>query len=243
MLKHHNLQFTNATKFNDPFDCHPALFDYSNVPPTPNNWPPTHFVSLMEENHMENLRNDTWICCLSKVYNSLLMWSYYNSHKGICIGLNKDVVLKSCRNTYFGFIFPFAADIKYKDLLPKPNYFRDYHSWDDLLTTKAKAWEHEQEVRIIAKEPAWVHAGQDVPSEFNEEAIIDGKEIRHYPIITSDCFESVYLGVNMLPRNKTKIINAAKKLNPKIKIFQMTIDSTVFKLKKQPIEESYGQTK
>lgn len=23
MLEHHNLQFTNATKFNDPFDCHP----------------------------------------------------------------------------------------------------------------------------------------------------------------------------------------------------------------------------
>ena len=25
MLEHQNLQFTNATKFNDPFDCHPAL--------------------------------------------------------------------------------------------------------------------------------------------------------------------------------------------------------------------------
>ena len=32
MLKHHNLQFTNATKFNDPFDCHPALINFSNVP-------------------------------------------------------------------------------------------------------------------------------------------------------------------------------------------------------------------
>jgi len=32
MLKHSNLQFTNATKLNDPFDCHPALVDFSNVP-------------------------------------------------------------------------------------------------------------------------------------------------------------------------------------------------------------------
>lgn len=32
MLKYHNLQFTNASKFNDPFDCHPALFDYSYIP-------------------------------------------------------------------------------------------------------------------------------------------------------------------------------------------------------------------
>jgi len=31
MLEHHNLQFTNATQLNDPFDCPPALFDYSNV--------------------------------------------------------------------------------------------------------------------------------------------------------------------------------------------------------------------
>ena len=37
MLKHHNLQFTNATKFNDPFDCHPALFDYSHAPVIQNN--------------------------------------------------------------------------------------------------------------------------------------------------------------------------------------------------------------
>lgn len=32
MLKYHNLQFTNATKINDPFDCHPSLIDFSNVP-------------------------------------------------------------------------------------------------------------------------------------------------------------------------------------------------------------------
>ena len=61
MLEHHNLQFTNATKFNDPFDCHPALFDYSNVPSTPNNWPPTDFLKRKGELDMENLRNSTWI--------------------------------------------------------------------------------------------------------------------------------------------------------------------------------------
>lgn len=27
MLAHCNLQFTNVTRFNDPFDCHPALFE------------------------------------------------------------------------------------------------------------------------------------------------------------------------------------------------------------------------
>ena len=32
MLFNCNLQFTNVTKLNDPFDCHPALINFSNVP-------------------------------------------------------------------------------------------------------------------------------------------------------------------------------------------------------------------
>ena len=37
MLHNSNLQFTNATRLNDPFDCHPALFDFSNAPENPYN--------------------------------------------------------------------------------------------------------------------------------------------------------------------------------------------------------------
>ena len=110
MLEHHNLQFTNATKFNDPFDCHPALFDYSHVPECPHNWPPADFLSSKGENDMENLRNNTWMCCLSKVFGSLLMWAYYNNHKGICIGLNKDAVLKCCQHMFLGMMYPFAGE-------------------------------------------------------------------------------------------------------------------------------------
>ena len=33
MLYHSNLMYANATTFNDPFDCHPGLIDFSNVPP------------------------------------------------------------------------------------------------------------------------------------------------------------------------------------------------------------------
>ena len=31
MIGNQNLQFTNASQLNDPFDCHPKLIDYSNV--------------------------------------------------------------------------------------------------------------------------------------------------------------------------------------------------------------------
>ena len=32
MLSNGNIQFTNATKLNDPFDCHPSLIDFSQIP-------------------------------------------------------------------------------------------------------------------------------------------------------------------------------------------------------------------
>ena len=47
MLQGSNLQFTNATRLNDPFDCHPALFDYSNAPTNKYNWPPTDFLKCI----------------------------------------------------------------------------------------------------------------------------------------------------------------------------------------------------
>ena len=232
MLEHHNLQFTNATKFNDPFDCHPALFDYSNVPSTPNNWPPTDFLKRKGELDMENLRNSTWICCLSKVYDSLLMWAYYNSHKGICIGLNIEAVLKCCQHKFLGLMYPYPAEVKYRDINQKPDYFKDIPSWNDLLTTFQNCFYVQSYTNTFM-----AVTGRDIPHELYEEEIVDGKEIRHYPQLTGECFESIYLGVNIYPKNKDEIIEAAKKLNPEIKIYQMTIDPEAFKLKEKEIEE------
>jgi hypothetical protein len=90
---------------------------------------------------------------------------------------------------------------------------------------------------LITKDPAWVRAGRDIPNELKDDEIVDGKEIRHYPQLSADCFESVYLGVNILPRNKTKIIKVARNLNPNIKIYQMTTDPEAFLLRAKEIEE------
>lgn len=237
MLQNHNLQFTNASKFNDPFDCHPALFDYKNVPEIEGKWYGEDFLILKGKTDMENLRNVTWMCCLSKVYDSLLMWAYYNCNKGICIGLNKDAVLDSLNKRFFGFMFPIAQEVKYKDILQKSDYFNDKFPLDDLWTTKAKAWEHEQEVRIITQNPAWVNAERTIPKEFEKDKSVDGREVRHYPILSSDCFESLYLGVNIHHRYKNDIIKTAKELNPNIKIYQMTIDPDAFRLKEELIEK------
>ena len=40
MIGNSNLQFTNATQLNDPFDCHPKLFDYSSAIDSFSNYKP-----------------------------------------------------------------------------------------------------------------------------------------------------------------------------------------------------------
>ena len=134
-------------------------------------------------------------------------------------------------------MFPFAKEVIYKDIQKKPDYFREHPSFYDLLITKAKDWEHEQEVRIITTEPAWVHEGTDIPRELYNEGSVDEREVRHYPIMSKNCFESVYLGVNIFERKKKEVIDTAKKLNPNIKIYQMTIDPEAFRLKAELIEQ------
>ena len=73
MIGNQNLQFTNASQLNDPFDCHPKLIDYSNVPESKlQGWIPKEWWMEKEENEALNLRNETWLCSLSKVYDSFL---------------------------------------------------------------------------------------------------------------------------------------------------------------------------
>jgi hypothetical protein len=88
MLYHSNIQFTNATKLNDPFDCHPGLIDFSKIPlERAKTWGREDTILLDADPYRRN-QERAWICCLSKVFDSILMWSYYNNHKGVCIGLD-----------------------------------------------------------------------------------------------------------------------------------------------------------
>lgn len=73
-------------------------------------------------------------------------------------------------------------------------------------------------------------------NENDNRELIDWKEVRAVPKIGGECFESVYLGVNMDTDDKSKIINVARKLNPDIKIYQMGIDANAFRLNTELIK-------
>ena len=232
MLQNHNLQFTNATRLNDPFDTHPSMIDFSNVPANDRRLVfGKGAVMELESHRYERLRDRAWICSLSKVYNSNLMWAYYCNHQGICIGIDMEKTDKYLSNAHCKFTFgTMRFTVQYKEILKKPDYFhdsKDYYQYQ--LSTKGKEWEHEQEVRLVLIDPSYGFIPASVPK--NKKAkIIDCKEMRFYPQIGGECFDSLYLGVRVEEKEKQNIIETAKMINPDIKIYQMTIDSDMLKM-------------
>lgn len=244
MIGNQNLQFTNASQLNDPFDCHQKLIDFSNVPdiiakdPIHKEW-----EQEVEENDAINRRNDTWLCSLSKIHDSILMWSHYcYNHKGVCIGLDLDKVMESVP-PMFGTMYlkPLVFDVQYQNIIERPNaYYSKEATWGYQWSTKAKEWEYEQEVRLVMPKPSAMYAAftpeQAEEDKKNKHKLWDWKAIHHYLPLKGDCFESIYFGVNTDPKEKEKIINFARtKLNPDIKLYQMQVDPDAFRLKPEPI--------
>lgn len=230
MLKNRTLQFTNATKLNDPFDCHPSLIDFSKVPSERCKvWSPED-IQLLESDRYRRYREEAWICSLSKVFDSILMWSYYNKHEGVCIGLDIGKTTKYLDVRHGMMVFNSGYEVKYRDIIEKPDYFR---SIDDFfhyqMCTKAKEWEHEQEVRMFILDPSPMYMALPYKPK-DKKQVIDWKEVRSYPRIGGECFDSIYIGVNIDQKIKTKILELSRKLNPDIKIYQMTVNPDAFKL-------------
>ena len=236
MLKHGNLQFTNATKLNDPFDCHPALIDFSNYPKDLKG-KNGYALSLVQAMKCEGNRRKAWICSLSKVHDAMLMWAYYGNHKGVCIGLDMDKARPYLDNIQCSvFRGALEIEVQYKNVIEKPDYFNDridYYRYQ--YSTKAKEWEHEQEVRLLLIDPSQMFTPMALLHEPKEGEITDWKEVRAYPPIGGECFDSLYLGIKIDEEEKIEIIKTALTLNPEIKIYQMEIDPKAFRLKEKQI--------
>ena len=226
-----NLQFTNPSKMNDPFDCDKNLLDYSDIPDAmTNGWIPKEWLREKEINDAHNKRYFAWICSLSKVKDELLMWTHYcNNQSGICVGLDIDNIIQNVHPLFDSmYSEPLVEEVQYRDIRQRPDF--KTVPWDYQLVTKDKRWEYEQEVRLIFPHATHLYA------EFSESAKSnDATELRDYLPLKKECFESIYFGVNTISEEKEKIIKHMRKLNPNCKLFQMKVDEDAFRLNSEEI--------
>ena len=230
--KYPNLQFSNPSKMNDPFDCDKNLLDYSDIPDAMTHGWPKELWRDKEINDAHNKRYFAWICSLSKVNNELLMWTHYcNNQSGICVGLDIDNIIQNVHPLFDSmYCEPLVEEVQYRDIRQRPDF--KTVPWDYQLVTKDKRWEYEQEVRLIFPHATHLYA------EFPESAKSnDATELRDYLPLKKECFESIYFGVNTNSEEKEKIIKHMRKLNPNCKLFQMKVDEDAFRLNAEEIKQ------
>ena len=202
-------------------------------------WIPEKWWIEKEENDALNLRNNTWLCSLSKVNDSILMWAHYcYNHKGVCIGLDIDKVMQSVPQM-FGEIYlqPLVLDVQYKSIIERPNgYCNAMGLFNYQWQTKAKEWEYEQEVRLVMPKPCAMYAALTPAQVKHPKETWDWREIHHYMPLKGECFDSIYFGVNTDKAEREWMIKYAhEKLNPNIKLYQMRVDANAFRLRPEII--------
>ena len=159
------------------------------------------------------------------------MWSHYaDNHKGVCVELNMaHAVIDLGNKTYGNIIHNLGLDVHYKDLIGKPDYFKDNINYLEYqITTKGKDWEYEQEWRLYIIDPSPMY--MSLPFKPKRGETYDWKITRVYPFLGGECFEAIHLGAMMSDEEKQSVIRLARKLNKDIKIYQMTVNPDAFKL-------------
>lgn len=181
IISSQSLKFNNPSFFNDPFDCDINLlkFDFTEccdellfeiemakeiaMDITLNEYPSINKSILertkvtpdfVEEDYKKiqiNKINKTSICCFSKNYTNMTMWSHYaDKHHGVCLVFDYDLTERFedpeiNRRMNFG-------TVEYKELQPY-NYLKSkQEGLCNLFFTKAKDWSYEEEVRFFILE-------------------------------------------------------------------------------------------
>lgn len=102
-------------------------------------------------NKIYSEKGSYYLCSLSKIATSSPMWALYaDENKGCCIEL--EVTSKTWER----------VEVKYSDNLPTIN-----DSVKDIITTKSKEWQHQQEIRYLKKIESGSHKSKDLNIKIN----------------------------------------------------------------------------
>lgn len=115
------------------------------------------------QNDINKVLDKIGVLCLSKTPFDILMWAYYaDSSKGICFEFD---VLED--HELFSPILP----VIYSEELPIYNHFvNNDRIVTDVILTKAKCWEHEEEVRVL-KSGDEIRENKSQAFKFNPNAL------------------------------------------------------------------------
>jgi hypothetical protein len=206
LLKKH-LYLAPPSKLNDPFECKPHWSwpkDASSVKAIRDRLKKVarrngasikeseRFASnalLDKENFSRNIKEiiirnfrSSRLCSFSTSLDNILLWSHYaDSHRGLCIEFNANVL-------------PFAASMKvnYQDEYPVAEYpMPDDARGFSAVLTKARAWEYENEFRLLLVPKAPMQHPNDGESYF-----LNGNEIT-----------AVYLGAEATQVHKEFVLS------------------------------------
>lgn len=228
LFRDNKIRFSRPN-FNDPFDCKINI-DFKKVKEkdiamfaeslaiTRSHWPGYDFNSEKQKiirsfsnsNIKERIQESILECglfCLSELWNSILMWSHYgDAHKGVCVCFDLA--------DYFDCnIFPVTYQKNYSNYKFGPN-IGDFVQ--RVLLTKSYDWKYEKEHRVIDSQ---------ISMHPMNQRVIDRKRIK-----------GVFLGCNISPEDRTKLIAILKETEFKGWLRQIKISKSEFKLYYQDLK-------
>lgn len=183
IVTEHKLWFANPNTFNDPFDCKARVI-YKKE--DSESWCSTHNIQVDVDNfnleaEINKKLEGIGILSLAQAYDNPLMWANYaDCHRGLCFEF--DILCdESC-------CFTLAKEVKYVEEMPEYNHCIEPENLiEKVIVPKLKAWEKEEEVRIIKTMDEIKQNSQRRDFQFSPKAL-----------------KSIYFGCKM-PKSRRKI--------------------------------------
>jgi hypothetical protein len=218
------LYFPNITQLNDPFDsqvtirydlCTEAQLDAILERSIPN-YDENNFEQkmkkkiakdefrlnpkLMEERLFNFVQQRVGIFSLAESKDNLLLWSHYSDdHKGFCVEFDAVKLYNLLINVFiWQNVKTFIFKVEYQDEFPIiiPTIDNDEERLKKQFLIKSKAWEYEQEWRIL---------------------VLDGTRENEIP---EGVIKNIYLGLNAVEENEKICKALLKKYNPNVGLFK-----------------------